>query len=486
LWREISNALLYGHNVGQPQQRKSKQPSSDTTTIIALTKPTMSAPNILTCEASELAQYLLTERFDNSSKETATFLLQATSCLPNAEELSAELMAEDEGGGEELINLGEALGDEIEISMIAPRGRLKCRLYEDGLYCINAKDESFKVRPEQAAQLIVFRKPEEIRKKGARDMILLTFKGKEEVLFKKKALTQLCFQLPNDASFLENFRAALTLTDMAHVGGSGHDGWKFSSHKEGNTSSTTAGMPFVKCYRGVQDGHLFPLQEGLLFFKPPLFVPRSDLHSIACGRGASGQSRYVDLNIQLDNEETLEFTNINRDELGVLNDYIHKVLIPAMHKDARDDEDEADHDEEDSLVGIDLDDDTEDEDEESEGAESYRRPKRKASREARQATKSQLQSGAGEEDDDDDDEEDNNWVAARPVDEDEDTEDEDDGEVNEVDDDEDDDDEKPANDGSDQQKVVEQDDDEDEEEEVFFEDDETEDEDDGPAKKKRK
>jgi hypothetical protein len=452
----------------------------------------MSAPNILTCEPSELAQYLLTERFDNSSKETATLLLQATSGLPNAEELSAELMAEDEG--EELINLGDSLAEEVEISMIAPRGRLKCRLFEDGLYCINAKDESFKVRPEQASQLIVFRKPEEIRKKGARDMVLLTLKGEEEVIFKKKTLTQLCFQLPDDASFLENFRTALTLTDIARVGGSGHDGWKFSSHQEGNTSSTTAGMPFVKCYRGVQDGHLFPLQEGLLFFKPPLFVPRSDLHSIACGRGASGQSRYVDLNIQLDNEETLEFTNINRDELGVLNDYIHKVLIPAMHKDARDDEDEADHDEEESLAEIDLDDDTEDD--KSEDAETSRRPKRKASTEARQATKSQLQSGAGEDDDDDDDEEDNNWVSARPVDEDEDTDDEDDGEFNEADDDDDDDDkpdevpgEDPDNYDSDQQKVDEEDvdkNDEDEEEEVFFEDDETEDEDEGPAKKKRK
>eukprot|EP00751_Fragilariopsis_kerguelensis_P005223 CAMPEP_0170788344 /NCGR_PEP_ID=MMETSP0733-20121128/18886_1 /TAXON_ID=186038 /ORGANISM="Fragilariopsis kerguelensis, Strain L26-C5" /LENGTH=569 /DNA_ID=CAMNT_0011134851 /DNA_START=76 /DNA_END=1785 /DNA_ORIENTATION=+ len=121
-------------------------------------------------------------------------------------------------------------------------------------------------------------------------------------------------------------------------------GTNFKSHQSPNTSSTTAGMPFVNCYLGVNDGILYPLKEGLLFYKPPRFLPRSDLHSIACGRGGGDSSRYVDLVVQCTNkdngnqeeeeQETVEFTNINREENNVINSYIHDVLIPAMTEDA--------------------------------------------------------------------------------------------------------------------------------------------------------
>jgi len=159
------------------------------------------------------------------------------------------------------------------------------------------------------------------------------------------------------------------------------DDVNFESYQPPNTSTTTAGMPFVGCYLGVNDGVLYPLREGLLFYKPPRFLPRTSLHSIACGRGGSGgdsSSRYVDMVIQCsnsknsssnsnssnnddndddndnDNEpmETVEFTNIQREETGVLNAYIHNVLIPAMTKDAhvnsnankRNDDDDSDSD----------------------------------------------------------------------------------------------------------------------------------------------
>lgn len=71
--------------------------------------------------------------------------------------------------------------------------------------------------------------------------------------------------------------------------------------------------------------------------RPPRFIPRSLLHSIACGRGSSSanSSRYVDMVLQLNDESTVEFSNILREELAVLNDYIHNVLIPAMNDDVQ-------------------------------------------------------------------------------------------------------------------------------------------------------
>ena len=52
------------------------------------------------------------------------------------------------------------------------------------------------------------------------------------------------------------------------------DHFQFISDKEQSTSTTTSGMPFVKCHKGVQDGALYPMEEGLLFFKLRVFFYR--------------------------------------------------------------------------------------------------------------------------------------------------------------------------------------------------------------------
>jgi hypothetical protein len=77
--------------------------------------------------------------------------------------------------------------------------------------------------------------------------------------------------------------------------------------------------------------------------------------------------------------ETMEFTNIRREENGVLNDYIHKVLVPAMQADANNaksgGDDHASNDNNSDVAeavaeavdGDDNDDDTEDEDVEATG-----------------------------------------------------------------------------------------------------------------------
>jgi hypothetical protein len=264
-------------------------------------------------------------------------------------------------------------------------------------------------------------------------MVLITLKEDDDdktvegIVYKDKRLTQICFQLPSygatatttvdedgkstsssvlpteshwKAGLLSAFGKNNTTTDnnnnnnddddsndyhrkdciiwvhskMECVTDEGNKPYIFHSTStlEGSTnssSSTTEGLPYVSCYKGFNDGALFPLKEGLLFFKPPLFVHRSKLVSISCGRGGSGggSSRYVDMIATLDDnddddddddgeddvgtkksttktkkkkEMILEFTNINRDELPGLNDYIHKVLIPAMKSDCANNDDD--------------------------------------------------------------------------------------------------------------------------------------------------
>ena len=72
--------------------------------------------------------------------------------------------------------------------------------------------------------------------------------------------------------------------------------------------------PFLRCYKGVQEGALYPLSSGLLFLKPMIFLAASEIESITAGRGGSAQTRYIDLIVEDGRSgKTLEFTNIDRD-----------------------------------------------------------------------------------------------------------------------------------------------------------------------------
>ena len=146
-----------------------------------------------------------------------------------------------------------------------------------------------------------------------------------------------------------------------------------------------------------------------------MFIPRSSLASISCGRGPGG-SRFVDMMVQLDEEEgdkksnNLEFTNINRDELSKLNDYIHKTLIPAMQAeaDAASDSEDGKSDDDSVAVAQVVDSDTEEDgmDENEDDLVSGRRSKRAAAKIGREATKAHFGSKAAAEDDSDDDDSD--------------------------------------------------------------------------------
>jgi len=377
----------------------------------------------------------------------------------------------------------------VEVSATTPRGKFDLTLHEStGIVLRNKKEEVVAVPSSSVATVIVFPKAEDCRratsngrKKGPPkrpgNLVLLVLKKEEAdgVQFRGKSLKQICFQLPQSIlpqsspsdgeesddgggmMVLEPVRErdielewvdllgktfgvqpekVVLVSNSAYLTDDGREErayagrYNFKSDETEGTSTTTAGMPYVKCYEGVNDGVLFPLEEGLLFFKPPKFVPRSTLHSIQCGRGG-GDSRYVDLVAELEDDEgAVEFSNIAREEVRVLNDFIHQVLIKAMTRDAEGGEAEGDEkvaaaaiaaspaakiDEAERKIGSSA---NESPIGTSSGDDSIEfvgttggRARRAASRDAREATKAQLQanaSGGGndEEDSDDDDEED--------------------------------------------------------------------------------
>ncbi|CAM9951150.1 unnamed protein product [Pylaiella littoralis] len=104
------------------------------------------------------------------------------------------------------------------------------------------------------------------------------------------------------------------------------------------------GKSFVKCYHGVNEGSLFPLKEGLLFMKPALFLPRSNIEEVVCGRGGSATTRYVDLVVGLEVEDgegsavtvsQQEFSNIDRDALPSLQSYIQDALVAPRQREVK-------------------------------------------------------------------------------------------------------------------------------------------------------
>ena len=389
--------------------------------------------------------------------------------LPNIEELQAQMMDGNDDDEEEAAvpdeDTTDRLGfiqtipqpiangttEKIEVSATTPRTKLSLSFYSNGITLTSPKDEKMHLDPSCIKHVIMFPKREDcikkpkLNKEGTNIIvsgsILLFILNENKVEFRNKALTQICLQLPNHHSCpvdfgdtarpseqqmtdacLDSFEEKIVTLLKTALGVEKklyrvynpkfHNVknltcYAFQSDDGGDNRSIMQGqMPYLKCYHGVNDGVIFPMEEGLLFFKPPLFVHRSDLHSIAVGRG--GGSRYVDIQAVLDGkdgeQENMEFTNIDREEMQVLNNYIHKTLVPAMAKDANESDDENDDED---MHEVKADPDTLEEENDS---SSRKRPRRGAALAARKATKQEMQSTAqttkndsDEEDDDDDD-----------------------------------------------------------------------------------
>ena len=217
-------------------------------------------------------------------------------------------------------NLGAPLHkNSVELSLTNPRGKFHLTFHEDGLYASTVKNPQSLVIPKGAVRnAIVFPKPTDCqfissdsKKATISPMVLLCFhdsgdeaKDNDEddqeltaVTFKDKPLSQICFALPltleesleralkqqgNDSSSssvedawmqLLSHSLDIPAEDIFRIAnpnittGTAKPRWTFQSYQEANTSSTAGNLPFVKTYFGVQDGCLFPMEEGLLFFK---------------------------------------------------------------------------------------------------------------------------------------------------------------------------------------------------------------------------
>eukprot|EP00934_Nitzschia_sp_Nitz4_P007970 Nitzschia sp. Nitz4//scaffold53_size117307//19099//20674//NITZ4_003757-RA/size117307-augustus-gene-0.91-mRNA-1//1//CDS//3329554166//7960//frame0 len=356
---------------------------------------------LLSCTPQELAQYLNVSRFAGDADKAREFLQTAAQAVSEKAQSNAIITPNKESKSD----FGSPmLAEPFETSLLTPRGgKVSIQLYDAGyMVATSIKNPCNElILPASAlTHIICFAKPEDYKliasgknKPPNAHLLLLKLKSSgdgesDAVTFQNKKVTQVCFALswakgtgPTGPS-LSSSEEAVTVDGWKQATKAWCDlfqncfvannadvvvsqvqpldsdeSWPFASDQTPGQSTTTGGMPFVKCYHGVHDGVLFPLHDGLLFYKPPQFLARQNLRSIACGRGSGGgqsSSRYVDMVLQTDgtdSSETVEFTNIQREELGVLNEYVQDVLIPAMQEDVKEDN-KADGTVDDAVVDV--------------------------------------------------------------------------------------------------------------------------------------
>jgi len=280
--------------------------------------------NFSCCSSKSFVEYLLKNRFNENTLECKKFLLEC------AEELS-ELNLQENGivSQETLPQIGEILESIEGVSCIQPRGKFKITIHSKGLSLLSNKGEALSVSSKQVQKIIRFPKPEDLMMKKKDNVCYMILSLSSNLCFKKKELNQLCFPYNNKTTSYLQESLKIAPEEIIEI----TKGGQKSSFK--SESSIYPNMPFLQCYSGVNLGVLFPHVEGLVFFKPPFFLPRKQLSSIECGRG-SGVSRYIDMTIMVEeqdqNERQMQFTNIPREELKPLKKYIDK-LISCMKKD---------------------------------------------------------------------------------------------------------------------------------------------------------
>lgn len=248
------------------------------------------------CSASALAQRLLLNRFGGNVSLSVEFFQQAIASISS----TTITPPEDVGNSDASIEFRTPLlTTPLETSLLNPRGgKCSIQLYDNGyLVATSLKTPSVQliVPALGVSHLILFAKAEDYKLTNAKKLpnahlVLLKLHKDANVSFQSKPVPdQICFSLswvkgigptgPSESTtgWQEATRSWRQLLEQC-LGGphnpnliscqvqSGPSS-PFLSHSTPDQSTTTGGMPFVKCYHGVQDGVLYPMEEGLLFYK---------------------------------------------------------------------------------------------------------------------------------------------------------------------------------------------------------------------------
>ncbi len=252
--------------------------------------------NLQDCPASVLAQNLLQERFAGNVSQSIEFFRQAIESLNCTTVTPPEIVCSSDTS---LDLRNPLLTTPLETSLLNPRGGKCCiQLYENGyLVATSMKTPSVQlVIPASAiSHLILFARAEDYKMSTTKKvpnahLVLLKLHKDATIRFQGKPVPgQVCFSLSwmkgigptgpfeSTCGWQEAAQSWRQVLEQCLGGSHNPDlitcqiesgpSAPFLSYSIPDQSTTTGGMPFVKCYHGVQDGVLYPMREGLLFYK---------------------------------------------------------------------------------------------------------------------------------------------------------------------------------------------------------------------------
>lgn len=271
-----------------------------------------------TCSAPNLSTHLLENRFAEEPSAAVEFL--HTAWKSAIQKVNNDGADEDNDPAFENFQTTLLLSKPLETSLLSPRmGKVSIQLGDgflaEKLQSSSSSNSLLSQQPQRlflprgsVSNLIVFPKPEDCKliannKKSDKQRNpkahLVLLKLKEPIKFGKKETDQVCFQLPwdkkdgptgpvlDDSSEYKDWNEATNAWRRILVKAFKSDNEEneggpptmvvsqvrpthakpFMSHLDNSSSTTTSGMPFIKCNHGVEDGVLYPLEQGLLFFK---------------------------------------------------------------------------------------------------------------------------------------------------------------------------------------------------------------------------
>lgn len=191
---------------------------------------------------------------------------------------------------------GSLLLEAKNIQCFEPRGRFDLKVSSD-MMILEGKQFSVVVPIENISQLICIPSFMSAKREGEDYLAFKLFnavsvngKGSTQLLLnlaknKNSTLITSCVDISQSIDESSAVRSALSKVTKKTI----------SIPNPALFSSIRDQKPYLKCYRGTQEGAIYPLRCGVVFVKPLLFIPLEEIASLTAGRGGCGSTRYVDL-----------------------------------------------------------------------------------------------------------------------------------------------------------------------------------------------
>ena len=196
---------------------------------------------------------------------------------------------------------GEAYTVITDAQLIEPRGRFTVSISSDGML-LEGKATTCFVPWDKISHCACLPSNLSTKKEGEE---LMAFLLSEPVKYCNKEIRTLLWSLGKSVTKLTH---ALLPGSLSPIDDTEHNvvstlvaalcKKKIATPRKELFQSVTMQRPFLKCYRGIQEGALYPLKNGLIFLKPLLFIPTESIASLTAGRGGSGSTRYIDLMVR--------------------------------------------------------------------------------------------------------------------------------------------------------------------------------------------